>query len=79
MKINKDISLASTIQSEFYTDKNIFDLSISNLFKKTWQLICHKSSLSDNNIYPFTFLKNLVDEPFVITKHSNEIKIVPNG
>jgi len=72
LNINKDISLAKTIDSSFYTSRSIFDLSISNIFKKTWQLVYHKSFSTNNNIYPFTFLKDLINEPLVITKDSNE-------
>ena len=76
--VNPDISKAKSIDSEFYTDPKYLSLSLNKIFKKSWQLACHKSELSNTNIYPFTFLENSVNEPFIITKLANELHCVSN-
>ena len=74
-KINSDISKAESIDSVFYTDSKYLDISINKIFQKSWQLACHKSQLSDTNIYPITFLDDYISEPLVITKSNNTINI----
>ena len=77
-KINSDISKAKSIDSVFYTDSKYLDISINKIFQKSWQLACHKSQLSDTNIYPITFLDDYISEPLVITKSNNSINCLSN-
>ena len=70
-RINKDIAIAKSIHSDFYTKKEYFELSLNKIFSNSWQFVCHKSDLNNINIYPFTFLENTINEPMVITKSNN--------
>jgi len=71
--INKDITIAKSLHSDFYTKEEYFDLSLSKILSKSWQLACHKSNLLKDNIYPFTFLEDTINEPMVIVKSENKI------
>ena len=75
--INKNIAVAKSIHSDFYTKKEYFDLSLNKIFNNSWQFVCHKSDFKNTNIYPFTFLKDTINEPMVITKsNSMECQLV---
>ena len=76
--IDKDISLASTLNSDFYTNQQIYNQSIKNIFEKSWQLVYHKTMLNNNNIFPFDFLRTSVNEPLVISINKSEIKCFSN-
>ncbi|MAX09506.1 MAG: choline monooxygenase [Candidatus Marinimicrobia bacterium] len=76
--INKDITIAKSLHSDFYTKEKYFDLSLSKILSKSWQLACHKSNLLKDNIYPFTFLENTINEPMVITKSDDRISSFTN-
>tara|TARA_B100001142_G_scaffold65118_1_gene64530 strand:- start:5204 stop:6235 length:1032 start_codon:yes stop_codon:yes gene_type:complete len=76
--INKDITIAKSLHSDFYTKEEYFDLSLSKILSKSWQLACHKSNLLKDNIYPFTFLENTINEPMVITKSDDRISSFTN-
>ena len=39
LNINKDISKAHTLPSEFYNQNYFFELSKETIFKRSWQLI----------------------------------------
>ena len=77
-KINSDISKAKSINSTFYTDKKYLDISLNKIFKKSWQLACHKTELLETNIHPITFLDNSVSEPLIITKSNNSFNCLSN-
>ena len=72
--IDKDISLASTLDSQFYTSESIYQKSIKNIFQKSWQFITHKTTLKNNNIYPFNFLNDSINEPLVLSINNSNIK-----
>ena len=78
LNINPDISKAKSMESEFYTNSEYLELSINKIFKKSWQLACHKADLSETNVYPFTFLENSIDEPLIITQTENKIHCLSN-
>ena len=66
LQIDKNISIAKSLDSNFYTDQKYFDLTLSKIFNYSWQLISHKSNLGKNNIYPFTFLKDSINVVLII-------------
>ena len=76
--INSDISKAQSIHSSFYKERQYFKISLNKIFKRSWQLACHKSELLENNIYPFVFLNDSINEPLVITKFKNNINCLTN-
>ena len=73
LKINPEISNATTLPAEFYIDHKYFDSSIKNIFSYSWQLITDYDTLNHNNIYPFIFLENSVNEPLVLIKSDYKI------
>ena len=78
LNVNADISKAKSIDSAFYKEQKYFNLSLNKIFKKSWQLTCHQSELLNNNIYPFIFLENSIDEPLIITKSDDSISCLSN-
>tara|TARA_B100001750_G_C15504330_1_gene599366 strand:+ start:735 stop:1766 length:1032 start_codon:yes stop_codon:yes gene_type:complete len=76
--IDKDISLASTLDSQFYTSESIYQKSIKNIFQKSWQFITHKTTLKNNNIYPFNFLSDSINEPLVLSINNSNITCFSN-
>ena len=77
-KIKNDIKIAKTLSSDFYTKKNIFELSKETIFINSWQLITHKSILGNKTQYPFSFLSDFIDEPLVLTKLNDNLKCLSN-
>ena len=77
-KIKSNPSEALTMPSKFYTDPLIYQKSINNIFSNSWQLITHTNTLEKNNVYPFTLLKDSLNEPLVITKNNEKITCLSN-
>ena len=44
-KIDKDISIARTLDSSFYIDTNIFKTLITDIFSSTWQYGLHLNQI----------------------------------
>ena len=78
LNVNPDISKARSIDSEFYINSKYYNVSVDKIFKKSWQLTCHKSELVKTNLYPFTFLDNSVSEPLIISKVHSQITCLSN-
>ena len=78
--INKDIKSAATITTNFYTDPQVFETSKEKIFARTWNYICDANQLpSAEYAYPFTFLKNVIDEPLLFTRDKNsELRCLSN-
>ena len=70
ISVNKDISIAQTLPSYFYTSEDIFIKSIDNIFKKSWQFVTHKK-LIQKKIYPFFFMKGLINDPYILISENN--------
>lgn len=71
-KINPDIRQASTLSSEFYTDKKYFEQAKENIFARGWQLVGTTDDVS--NIKPF----ELLDTPLVLTKENEKFNCFSN-
>ena len=64
ISVNKDISIAQTLPSYFYTSEHIFIKTIDNIFKKSWQFVTHKKLIKkDISIF---FMKDLIDDPYIL-------------
>ena len=50
--INKEISLARTMPSEFYLNNSYHKSSIEKIFKNSWQFILLNNQMK-KSIYPF--------------------------
>ena len=76
--INSDIKKSETLPSEFYLDNQYFNFCKDHLFPSSWQLITDIDVFKNNNIYPFSFLKDFIDEPLVLVKKESIIKCLSN-
>jgi choline monooxygenase len=71
--VDADISVASTINTDFYTDPDLFVKSKENIFANSWQYIGDNSLVpSPGSCYPFTLLENYLDESLLLTKDTNQ-------
>ena len=71
--VDADISVARTLNTDFYTDPDLFEESKSKIFAKSWQYIGDYSLVSDSgSCYPFTLLENYLNEPLLLTRETNE-------
>jgi len=70
--IDKDISLAETMPSKFYSNKKYFKQTIETVFNYSWQFINDKKTISKYKITPFSFLEDSINEPLLL---SNDKKI----
>ena len=77
MDINKNIELAKTPPSSFYTSESIFKKNRS-IFENSYQFICHQSELKNTTSIPFSLLKDWLDIPLLITKENDEIFCLSN-
>ena len=72
-KVEKDIKIAETLPSDFYKSDKCFNELKEKVFYKSWQLIEHESVLSiNNNVYPFDFIKDYIDEPLILVKDNDK-------
>ena len=77
-EINKDITKAKTLHSDFYTDSSVFDKTKSSIFEKTWQFICSSNEVKPFSSYPFIYLENFLSENLIINYIDNEFKCFSN-
>ena len=78
LSINKDISIANTINKSFYLDDFYFDLSLKNIFTHSWQFLIHTNELGLYNNYPIIFLKDSINEEMLFTSNGKEICLLSN-
>ena len=77
-QINKNIADAKTMHSDFYTIDSFYNQSIELIFKNSWQFILLENQLKTNNLYPFIFLEDSINEPLLVSKKSNTISCLSN-
>ena len=57
MKINKDIRKSNTLDGDFYSSNEMFEIVRKNIFDRSWQFVCSSEELSQNNsAYQFYFI-----------------------
>ena len=72
--IDPDISQASTIHTDLYTQPSVFDASREKIFTPSWQYIGHQGLVPQpGSVYPFTLLPGYLDEPLVLTKNKEGV------
>ncbi len=72
--VDENIARAKTIDTSFYTDKNLFEEMKERLFASSWQFIGNTELVKDNtDVYPFFLLENYIDEPLMLTRDKNNI------
>jgi choline monooxygenase len=68
-QIDPDISHATTLDTDFYTDPSVYEEGKEKIFSKSWQFIGDQDLVSKpGKCYPFTMLENYLDEPLLLVK-----------
>jgi len=78
--MDDDIAKARTLNKDFYTNRDLFELTKEKLFANSWQFIGNTDLVKEpGSVYPFTLLENHLDEPLVITRDKfNKIHLLSN-
>ena len=67
--VDPDIAKAQTIDSDFYTNEDVFKQCKEKIFAPSWQFIGDNEQVKDNgDVYPFTLLPGYLDERLLLTK-----------
>ena len=77
-KIDRDISIARTLDSSFYIDKNLFTTLVTDIFPSTWQYGLHLNQIRNKNIYPINFLPETLSESITFTRQDEKINCISN-
>ena len=77
ISINKDISIAETMPSDYYLNNDYYHLSINKLFKNSWQIITDTNSIK-SKIHPFIFLKDSINESLILTFKNGKYACLSN-
>ena len=71
--IDKNIAKARTLDTNFYTSQQYFEIAKEKIFANTWQFIGDADKIKDpNSAYPFTLLEDYISEPLLLTKDKND-------
>ncbi len=71
--VDPDISVAKTLNTDFYTDPEWFEISKEKIFANSWQFIGDDSLVAFTGAcFPFTLLKDFLDQPLLLTKDSRQ-------
>tara|TARA_Y100000996_G_scaffold288074_1_gene227587 strand:- start:718 stop:1746 length:1029 start_codon:yes stop_codon:yes gene_type:complete len=65
ISIEKDIAVADTMPSYYYTENYFYKLTIDKIFKKSWQIITEK--IDAKKVTPFSFLEDSINEPLILS------------
>jgi choline monooxygenase len=78
--VDPDISVAKTLDSNFYTSTEVFEQCREKIFATSWQFIGNDALVKEaGEIYPFTLLPDYLDEPLVLTRDkTGELNLVSN-
>lgn len=78
-KINPDIKRASTLPGSFYRDADLFEKVKKSIFARSWQYVGDTSIIEkENQVYPFTFMEGILDEPLILTQSDSTIHCLSN-
>ena len=73
LHIDPDIRKASTLQGEFYSSAEAWELAKEKIFAKSWQFIGDSDSLKvPGQVLPITLLEGLLDEPILLTRDADD-------
>ncbi|MEO0897888.1 MAG: aromatic ring-hydroxylating dioxygenase subunit alpha [Bacteroidota bacterium] len=73
LSVDKDITQASTLPSEFYKDQHLFDQSKDKIFTKTWQCIGMNSlTPASGHVQPFSLLQGFLNEPLILSRDKED-------
>lgn len=73
-KVDKDISVAKTIHTDFYTNPEVFEKSKENIFASCMHFIGDRDLIPEkNDTFPIQLLPGLLDEPLVLLNDKDEV------
>ena len=71
--VDPDISCAETLPKEFYSDKDLFELSKQKIFSSSWQFIGDTSELKlQEQLVPKVFLEGFMNEPLLLVRDKED-------
>jgi len=71
--VDENIRKAETLPSEFYTDKDYFELSKKKIFSSTWQFIGDSSVMRlQEQLVPKFFLEGFINEPILLVRDKDD-------
>jgi choline monooxygenase len=78
--VDPDISIAKTLDSGFYKDKEIFEQCKEKIFAASWQFIGSRALVNKSGkVYPFTLLQNCLDEALLLARdESGSVNLLSN-
>ena len=73
--IQSDIKKAATLPAAFYRNAEAFEASKEKIFAAHWNFVTETASIAEpGQVYPFTLLEGVLDEPLVLTHDQNGMK-----
>lgn len=78
--INHNIRQASTLPSDFYKSREVFEMSKAAIFSRTWQYVADSDVVAESRqVFPFTLLEKTLDEPLVFSRdEEQELRCLSN-
>tara|TARA_Y100000590_G_scaffold444904_1_gene576267 strand:+ start:296 stop:1333 length:1038 start_codon:yes stop_codon:yes gene_type:complete len=67
LTVNQNIADSKLLSPDYYTSDQYFSKSIDKIFLKSWQYVNH-ANLVNHKVSPFYFMKDLIDEPYLLIK-----------
>lgn len=79
-QVDEDISTARTLDTSFYTDPTIFDVSREKIFARGLHYVGDRQMLPENGwVHPVNLLPGVLDEPLVLVRDkSGETRCMSN-
>ncbi len=78
-KMDENIESAKSINADFYTSTDAFNLSKEKIFARSWQILSDDKKLKLNNsAVPVHFIDGFIDEPLVLINNDNHIDCLSN-
>ncbi len=77
--IDPDISRAQTPDTGLYTDPQLFEAARERIFAPSWQFVGDVSAVKETgDAWPFTLLGGYLDEPLVLVRDKDAIRLLSN-
>lgn len=78
--VDPNISVAKTLDTDFYTSAEVFEHCREKIFAPSWQFIGNTELVKEKSeVYPFTLLPDYLDEPLVLTRDkAGELNLLSN-
>lgn len=70
-EVNRNITTAHTIDTDFYTSADVYAACKESVFAKSWQYVGGTHLLQSDNLFPFVLLEHYLDEPLLLLKNAN--------